>query len=90
VTSAQGGPVEVVEGQGTGYCVPVGDIDGYASALVSLLTDENRRKAAGAASLRLMRERYRWSRVADRILTLIEAARQAPRGTAQAGPSKQA
>jgi glycosyltransferase involved in cell wall biosynthesis len=79
VTSAQGGPIEVIEGQGTGYSVPVGDIAGYASALVSLLTDETRRRAAGAAGLRLMRERYRWSVVADRIVTLIEAARRAPR-----------
>lgn len=82
VTSAQGGPIEVVEGQGTGYCVPVGDIKGYASALVSLLTDEPRRRAAGAASLRLMRERYRWSGVAERILTVIESARRAPRTAA--------
>jgi glycosyltransferase involved in cell wall biosynthesis len=78
VTSAQGGPIELIEGRGTGDCLPVGDIAGYASALTALLTNENRRLASGAAALRLMTERYRWPIVADRILSVVDAARRLP------------
>src|SRR5207302_270534 len=74
VTSSQGGPIEVINQRGTGYAVPVGDIEGYASAIVEVLTDSNRQRAMGAAGLRLMREKYRWSVVADRIQDLIGAA----------------
>jgi glycosyltransferase involved in cell wall biosynthesis len=75
VTSAQGGPIELIEGRGTGFCVPVGDIAGYADALVSLLTDDERRRSMGNAGLRIMRENYTWPIVAERILGHVEAVR---------------
>ena len=78
VTSRQGGAVELVEGRDTGYCVPSGDINGYSDALTTLLTDENRRRAAGTLALRLMRKQYRWPVVADRMLELMAAARHRP------------
>ncbi|MEP6495568.1 MAG: glycosyltransferase family 4 protein [bacterium] len=78
VTSAQGGPMELIEGKGTGSYAPVGDIDGYSEALVSFLTDEDKRRHAGDAGRKLMREKYTWSSVTDRILDLIDEARRAP------------
>ena len=77
ITSAQGGPVELIEGRGTGFCVPVGDIQAYAGALVSLLTDEIHRRTMGGTALRVMREGYTWPIVAERILNHIQAVCEA-------------
>jgi len=77
VASAQGGAVELIANRGTGACVPIGEIDGYATAILRLLQDEPLRQAQGAAALRAMRANYQWSIVAGRILAIIESVQKA-------------
>jgi len=77
VASAQGGAVELIVNRGTGACVRVGDIDGYATAILQLLQDEPLRQMQGAAALRVMRANYQWSTVAGRILAIIESVQKA-------------
>jgi glycosyltransferase involved in cell wall biosynthesis len=67
VTSRQGGCIELVEGQGTGWLAPIGDIQGYAHAISTLLTDPQVRARMGATARELMRRKYTWDRVAHEI-----------------------
>lgn len=71
VTSAQGGPMELVQGGTAGLCVPVGDIGGYTSAVRRLLDHRDEAAALGARGKRLMLDRYNWPSVARRILAII-------------------
>ena len=71
VVSAQGGPVELFSGDPIGYCVPIGDISGYAQALCSLLKDESRRSEYAESARKLMQQKYNWPVVADRILRIM-------------------
>ncbi len=74
VTSLQGGPMEVVEGQGTGFCERVGDIDGYTRAIRQLLGDPELARRMSERSRALMLERYNWPVVARRILSFVAGA----------------
>ena len=87
VTSDQGGPVELIKGQNTGYLVPIGDVRGYAEAIIKLVTDQSTRDVMGHAARTLMREKYTWSVVAQRIAGLITEAlaRRPPARTAPEG-----
>lgn len=71
VASRQGGCTELVEGQDTGWAFPIGDIQGYAGAIESLLVDRTLRARKGAAARRLMREKYSWPTVAERITAIM-------------------
>ena len=51
--------------------VPPGDSSAIASALVELLTDEERRRALGEAA-RTVAERYSWDRIAGRLVEIYE------------------
>jgi len=51
--------------------VPPGDSAAIASALVELLTDEERRRALGEAA-RTVAERYSWDRIAGRLVEIYE------------------
>ena len=57
----------------TGELVPVGDDRALADALVGLLEDEPRRRAAGEAARRLAVERYSWGTIAERLEQIYEA-----------------
>jgi phosphatidyl-myo-inositol alpha-mannosyltransferase len=56
----------------TGVLVPPGDPAALADALVSLLGDEPRRRALGAAARVLAEERYSWERIARRLLEIYQ------------------
>jgi glycosyltransferase involved in cell wall biosynthesis len=71
VASAQGGAVELVEGTGVGASVAVGDVDGYAHAILHLMQDTDARHAASARARALMIERYNWPTIAGRMLDRI-------------------
>jgi glycosyltransferase involved in cell wall biosynthesis len=73
VASAQGGPIELIEGRGTGVCVAPGDIDGYAAALRGMLGDRLGAARTGRRGRELMRTYYNWDSVAQRILSRVGA-----------------
>jgi glycosyltransferase involved in cell wall biosynthesis len=64
VASRVGAMAAQVEDGVTGLLVPPGDDDALARALASLLTDEARAAAMGAAARRRAHEGFAWSRVA--------------------------
>src|SRR5919197_751719 len=55
-----------------GVLVPPGDPRALADALASLLADEPRRRALGAAAQELARERYSWHDIARRLAQIYE------------------
>jgi glycosyltransferase involved in cell wall biosynthesis len=71
VTSAQGGALELVDGTGAGTAAAVGDVDGYAAAILRFVRDADARRAASARARALMIERYNWAAIGRRILELI-------------------
>jgi phosphatidylinositol alpha-mannosyltransferase len=56
----------------TGILVSPGDADAVAHALIELLGDEPRRRAAGEAARRLAKERYSWNDIARRLAAIYE------------------
>lgn len=56
----------------TGTLVPPGDARALADALVALLEDEPRRRAAGAAGRALAQERYSWDDIGRRLSSIYE------------------
>jgi phosphatidylinositol alpha-1,6-mannosyltransferase len=74
VASAQGGSVELAAGGGTGFCIPIGDVDGYARAVLALLQDARLREEMGSRGKALMLEKYNWPAIARRIITLMSRA----------------
>ena len=55
-----------------GVLVPPGDEAALTDALVDLLADEARRQAYGVAGHRLVKERYGWDEIAQRLLRIYE------------------
>lgn len=78
VTSRQGGCIELVEGQDTGWLVPIGDVQGYAQAISTLLTNPQMRFRMGAAARDLMRRKYTWDCVAQEIVGVMTRRIGAP------------
>lgn len=58
IASAAGGPLEIVEPGETGLLVPPSDADALAAAMLSLLDDDARRAAMGAAGLARARAQF--------------------------------
>jgi glycosyltransferase involved in cell wall biosynthesis len=71
VASAQGGAVELISQTGAGVLCAPGKIGEYADAIIGLLRNESLRAQMGRRALALMRERYNWHAVADRMLQVI-------------------
>ena len=63
VATATDGAREIVEDGATGQLVPVGDVDAMSAAIVSLLTDDERRLALGAQARAAARERFNLERM---------------------------
>jgi glycosyltransferase involved in cell wall biosynthesis len=55
-----------------GLLVPPGDPEALAGALISLLSDESRRRELGAAARRRAIEHYAWSGLAQRLVGIYE------------------
>ena len=72
-----------------GLTVPPGDPGALAEAIVSLLEDEPRRQALGAAARARALKRYAWSRLARRLLDIYAELLPiaAPRECLSAEPS---
>jgi phosphatidylinositol alpha-mannosyltransferase len=62
----------------TGLVVPPGDPAALAQALIALLEDEPRRRRLGAAARELASERYSWSDLAARLLSVYELVAGSP------------
>ena len=78
VGSHQGGLTQLIEGQDTGFLIGVGDVGGYALALDAMLREPELRARMGAAARELMRRRYTWSHVAEKMVAGITATMQKP------------
>jgi glycosyltransferase involved in cell wall biosynthesis len=78
VATAVGGLVDSVADGVTGDLVPPRDPEALGSTLAALLADDERRAAYGAAGVKRVRSRYRWSRVVadtDAVYRQVLAAR---------------
>jgi phosphatidyl-myo-inositol alpha-mannosyltransferase len=70
----------------TGLLAPPGDPPALADAVTSLLADEGRRQAFGAAARAEAEERYSWADIARRLLDIYDqVTRRAPAGMAAVG-----
>ena len=58
----------------TSVSFPPGDVEALTEAVVSLLADEPRRAAMGAAGRELMQQRYAWDAIAARLVEIYVAA----------------
>jgi phosphatidylinositol alpha-mannosyltransferase len=56
----------------TTVAVPPGDVQALVGAVESLLADEPRRQAMGAAGRRLVEDRYAWDVIATRLVRIYE------------------
>jgi glycosyltransferase involved in cell wall biosynthesis len=65
---------EIVEDGETGLLVPPGDADALASALATLLRDEERTRAMGARGRERVAAGFLWSHVAERLEAAIRCA----------------
>jgi glycosyltransferase involved in cell wall biosynthesis len=72
VAFAIDGTPEVVLNGRTGFCVPLGDLDGFAAALVRLAGDPAERVQMGACGRELCRERFDWRRMVEQLEGLYE------------------
>ncbi len=71
VASAQGGAVELIEGRSTGYLCTAGSISEYADSIIALLRDVGLRKRMGKNGRNLVRGKYNWSSIAERVIDVI-------------------
>jgi phosphatidylinositol alpha-mannosyltransferase len=62
----------------TAVMVPAGDVAALADAVETLLGDEPRREAMGAAARRLAEERYAWADIAARLERIYERVTAPP------------
>jgi phosphatidylinositol alpha-mannosyltransferase len=69
---------QAVMTEDVGLLTPPGDSEALAHALVSLLADEPRREAMGAAARNLAEERYSWDRIARRLVEIYEQVAARP------------
>jgi glycosyltransferase involved in cell wall biosynthesis len=87
VVSRVGGMQETVVDGRSGLIVEPGDIAGLADAVGSLLEDDARRRAMGAAAHARASERYSWERIAAEALASYQGAiAQRGRGKLRAQP----
>jgi phosphatidylinositol alpha-mannosyltransferase len=71
VASAIPGYLQVMSPE-VGLTFPPGDSDALAGALIALLQDEPRRRSLGETARARALERYAWSRLVRRLLTIYE------------------
>ena len=79
VATAVGGLVDTVADGVTGDLVPPRDPERLGEVLAALLADDERRAAYGAAGVKRVRARYRWSRVVadtEAVYRQVRARRQ--------------
>jgi glycosyltransferase involved in cell wall biosynthesis len=74
VTTSAGGIGAVVTHEETALVVPERDPSAIAQAIVSLAGDPSRRAAIGARARALIRDRFGWSRTADRLEAAYDRA----------------
>jgi glycosyltransferase involved in cell wall biosynthesis len=75
IGSDVGGIPEVVEHDATGLVVSAGSVDELREAILELCDDPQRAQRLGRTGARAVRDRYRWSDVADRCMAIYSALR---------------
>jgi glycosyltransferase involved in cell wall biosynthesis len=74
VASDIGGVSLVIENGRTGLCVPPGDAQALAGAILSLASEPDKGLELGQAARRAVLERFNWKNVAGQIAGLMEGA----------------
>jgi phosphatidylinositol alpha-1,6-mannosyltransferase len=74
VAGDSGGVRSAVRDGETGLVVPPADVEAVTAAVRSLLADDDRRKALGAAARRAAETHYTWDRVARETLEFVRSA----------------
>ncbi|MFN8600728.1 MAG: N-acetyl-alpha-D-glucosaminyl L-malate synthase BshA [Candidatus Binatia bacterium] len=83
VASRAGGVPEVVEDGVCGRLLPVGDVDGMASAILGILADRHRARAMGEAGRRIAVERFDVTRIVPRYASFYREAERRACGAAR-------
>lgn len=73
VASEQGGAIELIRDQGTGFLRRAGDVPGYADAIIEILRDHDLRRTLGRRAQTLVRTRYNWPAISKQIVSEISA-----------------
>jgi N-acetyl-alpha-D-glucosaminyl L-malate synthase BshA len=73
VASRVGGLPELVESGVTGFLAPLDDLDAHVAAVLSLLTDETRRRRFGRAGRKVAIDRFHVDRIVDRYRKVYES-----------------
>jgi N-acetyl-alpha-D-glucosaminyl L-malate synthase BshA len=73
VASSVGGLPELVESGVTGYLAPVDDLEAHVAAVLSLLTDDARRRRFGRAGRKMAVERFHVDRIVDRYRKVYDS-----------------
>lgn len=73
VASAQGGAIEVIQGQDNGFLCQSGNIGEYSDAIISLLRDDGLRNRMGHNGQQLMKRKYNWASIARNMIELMAA-----------------
>jgi glycosyltransferase involved in cell wall biosynthesis len=79
VASSQGGAIELIDGESNGYLCAPGEIAAYAEAIITLLRDRALRRQMGESGRRLVRQKYNWSTIAERIVAHMSSTDCRPR-----------
>jgi glycosyltransferase involved in cell wall biosynthesis len=74
VASDIGGVSLVIENGRTGLCVPPGDVQALAGAILSLAREPEKGRELGRAARQAVVERFNWEDVAGQIAGLLEGA----------------
>jgi L-malate glycosyltransferase len=86
IASRVGGLPEVIQDGENGFLLPVGDVEGMAGAAISLLRDEDRRRAFGIAGRRWAKAKFARADVVARYRSIYERVAGSNDRRASTGP----
>lgn len=81
ITTSKG--VEGLDVEGEAHCLVADDAASFAAAVCRVLDDPSASAAMADRARRHVAERYRWDRIADRYVDLVEEAHASARGAAR-------
>jgi starch synthase len=76
VATKTGGIPELIDDRRTGMLVPYGSVPGLASALTTLLKDENLSRRMGAEGRAKVEQNFTWEAVAAKVRSVYQELQQ--------------